>query len=41
MEIRFLSLANQEVDDSVQWYEEHRADFPQSAEGGRKAVVSA
>jgi hypothetical protein len=37
MEIRFFSLANQEVDDAVQCYEEHCADFPsrQKAAGKR------
>ena len=27
MEIRFLSLANQEVDDAVQWYEEQEEEL--------------
>jgi plasmid stabilization system protein ParE len=27
MEIRFLSLANQEVDDAVQWYEARETDL--------------
>jgi len=34
MEIRFLSLANREVDEAVQWYE--RARRKQEADGSRQ-----